>query len=113
MVRTTTGDQSPERIHVYERERDGFDGVIVLHSTALGPAAGGCRVWTYEDHAEMTVDACRLAEGMTYKNALAELPLGGGKAVLRRPVDSAGPATRRRLFEAFGRAVQALDGAYV
>lgn len=91
-------------------EAAGLDGVIAIHSTARGPAAGGCRLWTYPDANAAMVDAFRLAEGMSYKNAMAELPFGGGKAVLRRP---AGDFDRRALFEAFGAAVARLDGRYV
>jgi leucine dehydrogenase len=100
----------PGEVHMVRDEASGLDGIIVLHSTVLGPAAGGCRLWTYENAGEMAVDAFRLAEGMTYKNALAELPFGGGKAVLRRP---AGDFDRATLFRAFGEAVQALNGDYV
>jgi leucine dehydrogenase len=88
----------------------GLEGLIVIHSTRLGPGAGGCRLWAYADMAEATTDALRLAEGMTYKNALAGLPFGGGKAVIRKP---AGEFDRAKLFAAFGRAVEALDGRYV
>ncbi|MYL98204.1 NAD(P)-binding domain-containing protein [Novosphingobium sp. FGD1] len=91
-------------------EDAGLDGVIAIHSTARGPAAGGCRLWSYPDPADAMADAFRLAEGMSYKNAMAGLPLGGGKAVLRRP---AGEFDRVALFEAFGRAVEKLDGRYV
>ena len=97
-------------IHLLRDEASGLDGVIVLHSTALGPAAGGCRFWAYADHAAMITDGCRLAEGMSYKNALADLPLGGGKAVIRRPE---GAFDQARLFRAFGREVEALRGSYV
>lgn len=93
-----------------EDAASGLDGVIAIHSTERGPAAGGCRFWSYPDTASALRDACRLAEGMSYKNAMAGLPLGGGKAVLRRP---AGDYDRRALFEAFGRAVERLDGRYV
>ncbi|WP_260597781.1 Glu/Leu/Phe/Val family dehydrogenase [Sphingomonas endolithica] len=110
MVLSTISAPPPEQVLVFDEARDGFDGVIVLHSTALGPAAGGCRLWHYGDRTAMTADACRLAQGMTYKNALAGLPMGGGKAVLQRPSD---PALRQAGFSAFGRAVRALDGAYV
>lgn len=88
----------------------GLDGVIAIHSTALGPGAGGCRFWTYPDMDAALADAVRLAEGMSYKNALAGLPLGGAKAVLRRP---AGDFDRGALFRAFGRAVEELGGRYV
>src|SRR5688572_32494559 len=90
----------PESVHVVRDPDSGLDGVIVLHSTRRGPAAGGCRLWRYADHAEATRDAMRLAEGMAYKNAMADLPLGGGKAVLNLPRE---PFDRRRLFAAFGR----------
>lgn len=102
--------QPPEEIRVVEDRVAGLDGVIVLHSTTLGPAAGGCRLWGYVDQAASLEDACRLAEGMAYKNALAELPLGGGKAVLRRPE---GPFDREALFRAFGRAVDACKERYI
>lgn len=91
-------------------EDAGLDGVIAIHSTQRGPAAGGCRLWSYADPSDAMADAFRLAEGMSYKNAMARLPFGGGKAVLRRP---AGDFDRAALFEAFGRAVEKLDGRYV
>ena len=87
----------PESVHVVRDAASGLDGVIVLHSTRRGPAAGGCRLWRYADSAGMARDAARLAEGMAYKNALAGLPLGGGKAVLNLPAE---PFDRRRLFNA-------------
>src|SRR5690606_25620594 len=88
----------------------GLEGVIVIHSTALGPGAGGCRFWSYPDMDGARADAMRLAEGMSYKNALAGLPLGRAKAVLRRPE---GEFDRARPFHAFGRAVEELGGRYV
>jgi leucine dehydrogenase len=100
----------PADVHLFRDEASGLEAAIVLHSTALGPAAGGCRLWGYADHEAMVADACRLAEGMSYKNALADLPLGGGKAALRMP---AGPFDRAALFRAFGRAVESLGGRYV
>jgi leucine dehydrogenase len=100
---------SPE-VHLVADEQSGLKAAIVLHSTALGPAAGGCRFWTYASHEEMVGDACRLAEGMSYKNALADLPLGGGKSVLSRP---AGDFDRHKLFRTFGQAVADLKGRYV
>ena len=101
---------SPANVHLVRDAASGLDAVIVLHSTTLGPAAGGCRLWRYPEHDAMVADACRLAEGMSYKNALADLPLGGGKAVIRRPE---GDFDRRALFRAFGRAVEALRGSYI
>ncbi|SNT02090.1 Leu/Phe/Val dehydrogenase [Sphingopyxis indica] len=98
-----------ECIRLFDAEA-GLDGFIAVHSTALGPGAGGCRFWTYADADLALADALRLAEGMSYKNALAGLPFGGAKAVLRKP---AGGFDRAALFQAFGRAVEALGGLYV
>ncbi|MBT0671353.1 Glu/Leu/Phe/Val dehydrogenase [Novosphingobium profundi] len=100
----------PEECIRLEDTKAGLDGFIVIHSTARGPAAGGCRFWTYDAPEAALADAMRLAEGMSYKNASAELPLGGGKAVIRRP---AGAFDRKALFEAFGEAVDRLGGRYV
>lgn len=100
----------PERSVRLDDPESGLQGFIVIHSTKLGPAAGGCRFWHYGSHAEASYDAVRLATGMSLKNALAGLPLGGGKAVIMRP----GKAfDRRALFSAFGRAVAGLGGHYV
>ena len=98
-----------ECVRLYDLEA-GLDGFIAIHSTALGPGAGGCRLWSYSDASHALADAVRLAEGMSYKNALAGLPLGGAKAVLRRPE---GEWDRVALFRAFGRAVEQLGGLYV
>lgn len=85
----------------------GFAGFIAIHSTALGPAGGGCRIWNYSE-AEALTDVLRLSRGMTYKNAMAELPMGGGKAVLyKMGVD------RAACFAKFGEQVEALGGRYV
>ena len=60
----------------------GLKAIIAIHSTALGPAAGGCRMHPYASEAEALTDVLRLSKGMTYKNAIAGLPLGGGKCVI-------------------------------
>ena len=88
----------------------GLRAVIAIHSTALGPAAGGCRMWSYTSTEEALTDALRLSRGMSYKNAMAELPLGGGKAVILG--DSRQDKTPR-LFQAFGRLVDSLGGRYI
>lgn len=88
----------------------GLDGFIVIHSTVRGVGAGGCRLRRYDDREALYLDAARLAEGMALKNALAELPFGGAKAVLNLPDE---PFDRRALFRAFGRAVADLGGRYV
>jgi leucine dehydrogenase len=99
-----------EAVHAFTDPATGLDALIALHDTTLGPAAGGCRFRTYASHEAALTDVLRLSRGMSYKNALAGLPLGGGKAVLRRP---AGSFDRTALFEAFGRAVDSLGGRYV
>ena len=87
----------------------GLRAVIAIHSTALGPAAGGCRMWPYATSADAVVDALRLSRGMSYKNAMAELPFGGGKAVV---IADPREKTRQRM-EAFGRLVDSLGGRYI
>ncbi|MGQ0532600.1 MAG: Leu/Phe/Val dehydrogenase [Caulobacteraceae bacterium] len=89
-------------------EAKGFAGIIAIHSTALGPAAGGCRIWDYDSADDALTDALRLSRGMTYKNAMADLPLGGGKAVIYKlNVD------RAEAFQKFGEAVENLGGRYI
>jgi leucine dehydrogenase len=110
VVYDTLRDAPAQRTHVFSDPASGLEAVIVLDSLARGPAAGGCRFWHYPDRAAMTADAVRLARGMTYKNAMAGLPLGGGKAVISRP---AAPFDRAALFRAFGDAVRELGGNYV
>jgi len=85
-------------------------GIVAIHSRALGPAVGGCRFWHYASESEALDDVLRLSRGMTYKNALADLPFGGGKAVLLAPPDGRPTAAQLR---AFGRFVDALGGAYI
>lgn len=99
-----------EELHFINEEQSGLNGVIANHSTALGPAAGGCRFRDYNSHDEMTRDTVLLARGMSYKNALAGLPFGGGKAVLRRPV---GAFDRASIFRIFADEVAALEGSYI
>ena len=78
----------------------GLRAIIAIHSTMLGPAAGGCRMWPYATTAEAVADVLRLSRGMSYKNAMAGLPLGGGKAVI---FGDSRKAKTAELFEAFGR----------
>jgi len=87
----------------------GLHAIIAIHSTALGPAAGGCRMWPYPASSDAVVDALRLSRGMSYKNAMAELPFGGGKAVI---IGDSREKTRQRM-EAFGRLVDSLGGRYI
>ena len=84
--------------------------IIAIHSTALGPAAGGCRMWPYATTADAVCDALRLSRGMSYKNALAGVPFGGGKALI---IGESRQAKTPQLFEAFGRLVDSLGGRYL
>ena len=84
--------------------------IIAIHSTALGPAAGGCRMWPYATTADAVCDALRLSRSMSYKNALAGVPFGGGKAVI---IGESLQAKTPQLFEAFGRLVDSLGGRYL
>ena len=88
----------------------GLHAIIAVHSTALGPAAGGCRVWPYATTAEAVADVLRLSRGMSYKNALAGLAFGGGKAVI---IGESRKVKTPELLEAFGRFVDSLGGRYV
>lgn len=99
-----------EQIVFVADERTGLAAIIAIHSTSLGPAAGGCRMATYLNADAALTDALRLSRGMSYKNALAELGAGGGKAVLYRVAPDAG---RAAVFEAFGDAVEKLGGKYI
>ncbi|XBQ16046.1 MAG: Glu/Leu/Phe/Val dehydrogenase dimerization domain-containing protein [Oceanicaulis sp.] len=88
----------------------GLKAILAVHSTARGPAVGGCRMWKYASSAEALTDVLRLSQGMSYKNVMADLPIGGGKSVIMRPE---GDFDRQALFEAFGRALEALGGKYI
>ena len=90
--------------------RAGLNAIIAVHDTTLGPALGGCRMWAYTSEDEALVDVLRLSRGMTYKAAISNLDLGGGKSVIiGDPKRDKTPA----LFESFGKFVEDLNGRYV
>jgi leucine dehydrogenase len=99
-----------EQLVLCQDKQTGLKAIICIHDTTLGPALGGCRMWTYDSEAEAIEDALRLGKGMTYKAAAAGLNLGGGKTVIigdpRRDKSEA-------LFRAYGRFVQGLHGRYI
>lgn len=99
-----------EGVHFFRDARSGLSAIIAIHSTHLGSAAGGCRYWSYARSDEAVTDALRLSRGMSYKNAMAGLPMGGGKAVIL--ADAHTPKSPE-LLAAFGRAVDSLGGRYV
>jgi leucine dehydrogenase len=101
---------SHEAVHVFEDRVTGLKAVIAVHSTHLGPAAGGTRFWHYADNNSAITDALRLSRGMSYKNAMAGLPAGGGKAVILADLSRSKP---QALLDAFARAVDSLGGKYI
>jgi leucine dehydrogenase len=99
-----------EALHFVNDHSSGLCAIIAIHSTHLGPSAGGARFWHYADDQEGITDALRLSRGMSYKNAMAGLPLGGGKSVLLAGADN---RKSPELLAAFGRAVDGLGGRYI
>lgn len=104
-----TAPEGFEQLVLAEDPDAGLRALICVHSTVLGPAAGGCRMWPYADDQAAVHDVTRLARGMTYKNAMADLGLGGGKSVI---IGDARHDKTPKLMQAFGRAVDALAGRY-
>ncbi len=99
-----------DSVHFFEDPASGLKAIIAIHSTALGPAAGGCRRWAYASDDLALTDVLRLSRGMTYKNAVAGLPFGGGKSVILAREHA---PKSKALFEAFGRAIDSLQGRYI
>lgn len=98
-----------EGLHAFHDADAGLNCLIAIHSTALGPAGGGVRMWPYPDDQAAIDDALRLSRAMSHKNAMAGLELGGGKTVvIGNPRTDKTPA----LFEALGRAIERLGGRY-
>jgi len=103
-----------ETLHLRRGVRSGLYCIVAVHSTVLGPALGGCRMWPYDDARAAMRDALRLSRGMTYKSAVAGNPLGGGKGVIMlRPGQPLTPRHRRAVLEDFGDTVEELRGSYV
>ncbi|HET9354925.1 MAG TPA: Glu/Leu/Phe/Val dehydrogenase dimerization domain-containing protein [Sphingomicrobium sp.] len=99
-----------EAVHFVTDRMSGLQAIIALHSTHLGPAAGGTRLWHYADDSDALTDALRLSRGMSFKNAMAGLPLGGGKAVILADENR---TKTPDMIAAFGKAVDRLGGNYV
>src|ERR687885_1218099 len=106
----TIAEMGHEQVVLCHDPSAGYRGIIAIHDTTLGPALGGTRFWNYATDEEAIVDALRLARGMTYKNAVAGLNLGGGKSVI---IGDNRTAQREMLFRAHGRFVDSLGGRYV
>ncbi len=98
-----------ESVHFFNDPASGLRSVIAVHSTRRGPAAGGTRLWQYVSDEAALLDVLNLSRAMSYKNAMADIPFGGGKAVILRP---SGDFDREKLFTAYGKAVDSLGGKY-
>jgi leucine dehydrogenase len=107
---TTPDFDDHESVQLVHDRASGLTAILALHSTHLGPGAGGTRFWNYANPADAMRDALRLSRGMSYKNAMAGLPMGGGKGVIL-----ASPDRRKspEMLAAYGDAIEALDGRYV
>ncbi|HEX6134571.1 MAG TPA: Glu/Leu/Phe/Val dehydrogenase dimerization domain-containing protein [Longimicrobiales bacterium] len=103
-------EHSHEQLVFCHEPAAGYRGIIAIHNTTLGPALGGTRFWNYRNDEEATIDALRLARGMTYKAAVAGLNLGGGKAVI---IGDNRTTRREMIFRAHGRFVESLGGRYI
>lgn len=99
-----------EQVVFCSDKRCGLQAIIAIHNTALGPALGGTRMWTYASDQDALVDALRLSRGMTYKAAVAGLNLGGGKAVI---IGDPNKDKSESLFRTYGRFVEGLGGRYI
>jgi leucine dehydrogenase len=106
----TIAEMGHEQVVMCYDKASGYRGVIAIHDTTLGPALGGARFWTYASDEEAIIDALRLSRGMTYKNAVAGLNLGGGKSVI---IGDNRTTKREMTFRAHGRFVDSLGGRYI
>lgn len=112
-VNTVLSDMSVydhEQVVFCQDKATGLKAIIAVHNTVCGPALGGTRMWNYTTEAEALTDALRLSRGMTYKNALAGLNLGGGKAVI---IGDSKTQKNEALFRRFGKFVNSLSGKYI
>lgn len=97
-------------LHFRYDKASGLRAVIAIHNNRLGPALGGCRFMAYSSDDDAIEDVIRLARGMSYKAAIANVPQGGGKAVILKPLE---PFDRQDLFQAFGSFIHDLGGRYI
>lgn len=112
-VNTVLSDMSVynhEQVVFCQDKATGLKAIIAVHNTVCGPALGGTRMWNYTSEADAVTDVLRLSRGMTYKNALAGLNLGGGKAVI---IGDSKTQKNEALFRRFGKFVDSLSGKYI
>lgn len=110
MLFETIANTGHEQVVFCQSKDAGLKAIIAIHNTVLGPALGGLRMWPYKTDEEALNDVLRLSRGMTYKNAVAGLNLGGGKAVI---IGDPAVDKSEALFRAFGRFVNSLSGRYI
>ena len=101
---------SHESVSFFSDPKTGLRAIIAIHNTKRGPGLGGCRMWNYTSEEEALTDALRLSRGMTYKAAMADLPLGGGKSVL---FGDPNRDKSKAMFEKMGDCVESLNGRYI
>ena len=106
----TLAEMGHEEVVLCSDPSCGYRGILAVHSTKLGPALGGTRFWSYATDDEAITDALRLSRGMTYKNAVAGLHLGGGKSII---IGDNKTKDREQIFRAHGRFVESLGGRYI
>jgi leucine dehydrogenase len=106
----TLAEMGHEEIVMCSDPSVGYKGILAVHSTKLGPALGGTRYWQYANDEEAITDALRLSRGMTYKNAVAGIHLGGGKSII---IGDNKTKDREKIFRAHGRFVESLGGRYI
>jgi leucine dehydrogenase len=106
----TMQEMGHEQLIYCHDEVSGLKAIIGIHSTVLGPALGGTRMWNYQSEEDAVRDVLRLSQGMTYKAAVAGLNLGGGKAVI---IGNSRTDKSEALFKAYGRFVNSLSGKYI
>ncbi len=99
-----------EQVVFCQDNATGLKAIIAVHNTVCGPALGGTRMWNYATGAEALTDVLRLSRGMTYKNAISGLNLGGGKAVI---IGNSRTDKNEALFRRFGKFVNSLSGKYI
>ena len=109
LFKDTNFDRHERVVFCHDQSSD-LRAVIAIHNTARGPAAGGTRMWNYLDTDQAVTDALRLSRGMSYKNALASLPFGGGKAVI---MGDSHKGKTPEMMMAFGRCVESLHGDFI
>ena len=110
MIFETIQQRDHEQVVFCSDKTSGLKAIIAIHNTTLGPALGGLRMWPYKSDEEAIDDVLRLSHGMTYKAAIAELNLGGGKSVI---IGDPRSEKSEALFRSFGRFVEGLGGRYI